>query len=501
MKTKRILKRVLATATAVALALTCFSVTSLADTNNAAKVGEKEYATLQEALDNAEKGTVVLLRDVTESVTVSEDAVLDLGTFTLTNNGKNHTVTVNENAKLTVEGNGVIDNTEHGKGALVNNGEVVIKGGTMTRSQEAGNTPDSNGGNSWYVIDNHGTITMNGGSVTGKSGYSSLIRNIGATFNMNAGTLDNNFIVLKNDDNGKINMTGGTITTKAAGGSAIQNWGTLEMTGGTLNAEDGAVALYALAWSADCDSPVANISGSAVINGKVQIKEDENYPGKASPTVNFNGGQVNGSVEVGSAGNLTVNDGVIKGAVTLTSTGEADITGGTVMGKVSSNGENKVAVSGGTFYTELDDTVDVQSDMKAVITSGDTTKTVVGKEDVQEAISQLKAGDHIRFDAVAESEEISIPEGVAIKNNTGADMTINGVTVAAGAEVIVKDNSGTDGNGDSNQGDKPAPSEPDKAEETPETGDDTMIMGFAVMMLAALGLGGVLVATRRTCRK
>ena len=166
-----------------------------------------------------------MLRNVTESVTVSEDAVLDLGTFTLTNNGKNHTVTVNENAKLTVEGNGVIDNTVHGKGALVNNGEVVIKGGTMTRSQEAGNTPDSNGGNSWYVIDNHGTITMNGGSVTGKSGYSSLIRNIGATFNMNAGTLDNNFIVLKNDDNGKINMTGGTISTKAAGGSAIQNLG------------------------------------------------------------------------------------------------------------------------------------------------------------------------------------------------------------------------------------------------------------------------------------
>lgn len=72
---------------------------------------------------------------------------------------------------------------------------------------------------------------MEGGKIVNTSKFSSLIRNLNATFNMKGGELENPFIALKNDDNGKIAMTGGTISTTGEGGSAIQNWGSLEMSG------------------------------------------------------------------------------------------------------------------------------------------------------------------------------------------------------------------------------------------------------------------------------
>ena len=163
--------------------------------------------------------------------------------------------------------------------------------------------------------------------------------------------------------------------------------------------------------------------------------------------------------------------------------------------------KNAAKITAGKFSAEPDSEL-VKSDMTAELVRNGETTYLIGQSTVNAALAEAQKGDVLTVKTAAEDAElVDVPEGVTIKNNTGADMTINGVTVAAGAEVIVKDNSGTDGNGDSNQGDKPAPSEPDKAEETPETGDDTMIMGFAVMMLASLGLGGVLVATRRTCRK
>lgn len=199
-----------------------------------ASVDGVKYTTVQEAINNANGKTVLLLQDVTESVTIADSTTvtLDLAGHTLTNVEEKHTIT--NNGTLTITGNGTVDNVSHGKGALVNKGTTTLLNGTLTRSKEAGTDPKTNGGNSWYVIDNNGgTFNMEGGKVLGTSGYSSAIRNLQATFNMRGGEIVNGFIALKNDDNGIINMTGGIITTNNATGSAIQNWGQLTMTGGT----------------------------------------------------------------------------------------------------------------------------------------------------------------------------------------------------------------------------------------------------------------------------
>ena len=156
-----------------------FALTSniFAADNDVAEVDGTKYQTLQAAIDNADGKTVTLLYNVTESVTIpsGKTVTIDLGEYTITNAGNNHTITNNGN--LTIQGNGKVDNIVHGKWALVNNkcGIANITGGTFTRSQEKG-VSGSSGGNSWYVIDNQGSMTIANATVENTSGFSSLIR-------------------------------------------------------------------------------------------------------------------------------------------------------------------------------------------------------------------------------------------------------------------------------------------------------------------------------------
>lgn len=289
-----------------------------------ASVDGVKYTTVQEAINNADNKTVVLLQDVTESVTIAANTnvTLDLAGHKLTNTASKHTV-INKGT-LTITGDGTLDNVSHGKGALVNNGTTNLISGTLTRSKEAGTAPGNSGGNSWYVIDNNGgTFNMEGGKVLGTSGFSSAIRNLEATFNMKNGEITNPFIALKNDDNGIINMTGGTVSTTKAGGSAIQNWGQLTMTGGTLNQVEDSLAIYTLSWDDKFNQVTTTISENAVINGDVKIDKDGN-PTKL-PKFNVIGGTINGSIVDVAGGEISVTNGKVTGKVESTVGGKVEI--------------------------------------------------------------------------------------------------------------------------------------------------------------------------------
>ena len=127
-------------AMALSLSVACMMLPAVGfAAGNVASVDGTEYRTVQQAVDNANGKTVVLLDSVTESITIAKGQTikLDLGGYTLTNTAKQHTIT--NNGTLTIQGSGKVDNVDHGKGALVNNGEATIAGGTLTRSQEKGN--------------------------------------------------------------------------------------------------------------------------------------------------------------------------------------------------------------------------------------------------------------------------------------------------------------------------------------------------------------------------
>ena len=237
-----------------------------------AKVGNDKYETLQAAVNAAttENSTVTLLKDVTEDITIPTGvtAMLDLSGKTLTNKAGKHTITVENGGKLNISdsvGNGVVDNTSHGKAAIYNKGEVTLNGGTFERSAEKGTySPYSDGGNSWYTIANYGTMEINTGvTVENAGGYSSMIRNGGdVTADCNLTIEGGNFAggvnTVKNDSFGVLTINGGNFSNTAQ--YVIMNWNKAEITAGTFQTLDTASAvLFTSAYGAD-DNTVGKLT-------------------------------------------------------------------------------------------------------------------------------------------------------------------------------------------------------------------------------------------------
>ena len=270
-------RKLLSVLLTLCLAFSLLPTAALADgegtqTNDVAQIGETKYATLQEAVNAANDNTVKLLENVTEDINIPTgiNVTLDLNGHKITN-VSGHTITVEKGGKLNISdsvGTGVVDNTSHGKGAIVNSGEVTLNGGTFKRSAEKGTySPYGNGGNSWYTIANYGTMEINTGvTVENAGGYSSMIRNGGeATADCNLTIRGGNFAgginTVKNDSFGVLTINGGNFSNTAQ--YVIMNWNKAEITAGTFQTLDTASAvLFTSAYGGD-----ANTIGKLSISG------------------------------------------------------------------------------------------------------------------------------------------------------------------------------------------------------------------------------------------
>lgn len=270
-------RKLLSVLLTLCLAFSLLPTAALADgegtqTNDVAQIGETKYATLQEAVNAANDNTVKLLENVTEDINIPTgiNVTLDLNGHKITN-VSGHTITVEKGGKLNISdsvGTGVVDNTSHGKGAIVNSGEVTLNGGTFKRSAENGTySPYGNGGNSWYTIANYGTMEINTGvTVENAGGYSSMIRNGGeATADCNLTIRGGNFTgginTVKNDLFGVLTINGGNFSNTTQ--YVIMNWNKAEITAGTFQTLDTASAvLFTSAFGSN-----ANYVGELTISG------------------------------------------------------------------------------------------------------------------------------------------------------------------------------------------------------------------------------------------
>ena len=258
------------------LAFSLLPTAALADgegTPALAEVSAAAGTALPAAVDGVitlENGTYVMSEDTTATIKVpnGKNATLDLNGKTLTNKTGEHTIIVENGATLTITGNGIVDNVSHGKGAIVNSGEVTLNGGTFKRSAENGiYSPYGNGGNSWYTIANYGTMEINTGvTVENAGGYSSMIRNGGeATADCNLTIRGGNFTgginTVKNDLFGVLTINGGNFSNTAQ--YVIMNWNKAEITAGTFQTLDTASAV--LFTSASGSN--ANYVGELTISG------------------------------------------------------------------------------------------------------------------------------------------------------------------------------------------------------------------------------------------
>ena len=251
------MKKILATILALVLALGLTATVWAADVSGststkAAKIGGAEYDTLQAAIDAASDGknTVVILKDLTESITIASDKTItiDLNGHTLTNTDGQHTIT--NNGTLTIIGTGTVDNVTHQRAAIVNNGTATLNGGTYTRSKEnSDNNKEDAKGNSFYTIlsDNGATMTINEGvTVTNVGHFSSMICNGGtsastSTMIINGGTFNGGLNAIKNDEAGVLTINGGDFSNTSQ--FVVMNWHKTTINGGSFKALSSADAV------------------------------------------------------------------------------------------------------------------------------------------------------------------------------------------------------------------------------------------------------------------
>ncbi len=256
---KKILATILALVMALALCTTSWAdgegkggTTPPASTTAVAKIGEQEYTTLQAAINAASgsENTVVLLKDLKESITIAsgKNITLDLNGHTLTNTDGQHTITNNGTLTITATNGGTVDNVTHGHAAIVNNGTATLNGGTYTRSKEdSENNKGSAGKNSFYTIlnDNGAMMTINEGvKVTNVGHFSSMIRNGGtsaSTMIINGGTFSGGLNAIKNDEAGVLTIKGGDFSNTSQ--FVVMNWHQATINGGAFKALASAEAV------------------------------------------------------------------------------------------------------------------------------------------------------------------------------------------------------------------------------------------------------------------
>ena len=382
----------------------------------------------------------VMSEDTTAFVNVPAGvtATLDLGGKTLTNKADEHTIIVENGATLTITGNGIVDNVSHGKGAIVNSGEVTLNGGTFKRSAEKGTySPYGNGGNSWYTIANYGTMEINTGvTVENAGGYSSMIRNGGdATADCNLTIRGGNFVggvnTVKNDSFGVLTINGGNFSNTAQ--YVIMNWNKAEITAGTFQTLDTASAvLFTSAYDADANT----IGKLSISGGEFKHASDtqemivDHYDASNSGTAAVTGGRFDADISAYVPNGYIQNEN----------------------GAVETLGEtNAVAKVGGTYYKTLADAVAAAQDGNTITLLKDAELTSTlnlaknitidgqGKYTIKAANSFTVGSDNKTYCVLYVSGEVTLKD-VTVNGNEKCrvifcdkgKLTIDGATITNG---------------------------------------------------------------------
>lgn len=253
-----------------------------------AEVDGMKYASIAAAIAAIDaKGTVTLLGDVTEDVTIPEGKAitLDLNGKKLTNKAS-HTIT--NNGTLTVTdsiGGGVVDNITHAKAALSNavGATATLEGGTFMRSKEAGKDGNNSGGNSYYTIENYGSMSFGSGvSVENAGHFSSMIRNGGkntaespAEMTINGGTFSGGINTIKNDDYGNLTINDGDFDNTSQ--YVIMNWSKATINNGTFTTNSAAQPVLTNYHDAN-NTATSTVINNGIFNGDLVNESEHKGP-------------------------------------------------------------------------------------------------------------------------------------------------------------------------------------------------------------------------------
>lgn len=369
---------------------------------------------LQELITEAaaQSGTVTLQKNYDENITIAEGqtVTIDLNGHTIKGSGGD-TITVGKNANLTIQDSdegGTITVASDNR-TINNKGTVTINGGTVTREEGADK----------YVIVNDGTsepdapaaLYLYGGAVKSNAATAACIYNDGGTINMGgdivveakSAPILNNSCDSVEDVN--LYIAGGTITCTGEG-PAIMNMAMMEISAGNITGD------------------VVTVSGDGEPG-------DDNCVGKTT----ISGGTITGNVTCGPA-----EDGLMDEKAPTVSVSDTAVVHGELYpvkmqdsGFVRDDGQTaaKFEVSGGTFDKEV---------KAAYIVPGTTEAKVketyyVGQSAIMEQTGSLTSGDTVEV-VTGDLALEDLPDGVTVKNNGQGTVTANGENVETGGGSV-----------------------------------------------------------------
>ena len=394
-----------------------------------------------------------LLANVAEDVTVAADktVTLDLNGCMLTN-VSSHTVTNNGTLTITdssTNKTGTIDNVTNGKAPVENaqDATCTIESANITRSKEAGSSTTDSGGNSYYYIENFGTMTIgaegaaNSAVVVGSEGhFSSLVHNgwydgtentsgKEASMTINAGSFKGGINTIKNDDCGVVVINGGDFQNATQ--YALQNWNKATVNGGSFESTRKA-SVYTGAANQTFICGVTIVTG-----GTFKSEADSDFSlfnNGAAPTVEVSGGvfskDPSAYVVEGYAAALSSDDGTYvvakKGDEAKSEDGNS---GSTQASGVDLSNSSDLAAEAAQVADAVKDLGDV------TVPEGSTTTTAkIGNTTVKVNSTQAAALSDVKSAAAESGSSVDVNLVVKADTNVEADRAIN--DKANGADVI-----------------------------------------------------------------
>lgn len=378
------------------------------DLTEAAEAGTQKNPTVVNNADELKAaveagGYIKLNANITASIEITNEVHLDLNGKTLTNEADKPTITVANGGSLTVDGSGTVDNVSHAKPAVLNQqgGTVVLSGGSYTRSKE-----DSEK-NSFYNLQNLGTMTINSGvSVTADGHYSSLVANgwyngsqntakQEANLTITGGNFSGGLNTIKNDDWGVLEISGGNFsnTTQAT----VMNWNKTTVSGGTFESKADVFANGYI--SADSDKGELTITGGTFTAGEgnnvVMISQSATNGGK----IDISNATMTGNLNLNKAAEVTISGTTITGSIKTAA-------GANVAIKDNSTVTGEVTGAGNVTVSTDSNVGDGQTDPYPFETNGKRYATL------KEAINDVTDGGTIKLlSNVDNAVGVSVPSG------------------------------------------------------------------------------------------
>lgn len=420
------------------------SVVWAAEGDAVASIGDETYTTVQDAVDNAKAGEVIVMQSDVECATINvSDAekkiTLDLNGKTIRNNSTD-VIVVRNGAELTVEDNSVAKDyvyseenyPEYTGGKLISKGNGAIS--------VVGNIDDA----TWNETSIHSKVTVNGGALIGQEG-ALFAQGNGAEITLNDGYaegLDNAVIAGNGTQKNGIGINGGT-TINVNGGVMIGNIetsgyiscgiyhpqsGVLNITGGTIVSKKG---LGILMRNGTLNLQSCNIEARGAEDLAGWVGDKKTTPGADGIVIDYSDDAYNSNNTPTDTRKVNISGGTIKSENQKALTVVED----------DSQKTTDISITGGTFSTNPGKYIadgylaDKTEDGYQIIKEGDATENValVGKTyypTLKEAIDAAEAGDTVTL-----LKDITVDMGdknaaaIAIKKNLTLDG--NGKTIAA----------------------------------------------------------------------